>query len=134
MAWTRALQRKSLTSGAIDYHAVPGQSGPPKGSQKGQVRINVKEKGGPRAKPVDKESAGVIVLAMGSVVSPTRLHALGTAKTVRNAHTLTLRTTSSKGPSATRVMATALQGKVKGVRAEGDGNRLGEEAAKAKVK
>ena len=46
------------------------------------------------------------------------------------AHTFTFHTTSSKGPSAIRGMATALKGKVNEVRAEADRHRLDEETAK----
>ena len=50
MEWARVLKRKSFTSGAIDDHAVPGQSGSPKGSpKKVKVRQEVKETGAPRA-------------------------------------------------------------------------------------
>ena len=47
MEWTRKLQRKSLTSGAIDADSAPGPSGAGNGvgQSKGKGQVQVKEKG-----------------------------------------------------------------------------------------
>jgi len=45
MEWARKLQRKSLTSGAIDLDAVPGAPGKGKGGKGKKVRVKGKGKG-----------------------------------------------------------------------------------------
>ena len=69
------------------------------------------------------------MLAMGHVVS-VLVCAHWSSETCDDCPYFTFHTTSSKGPSAIRGMATALKGKVNEVRAEADRHRLDEETAK----
>ena len=98
--------------------------------RKVKVSQTVKDKGALRTRTQERGRAGAIVLAMVNVALAIRLRVLEKCDNGGVCLALTVRNTSFRGPSATRVTATAPRAKAKEV----DQSHLGEETARVNAK